>query len=458
MANPFLVLGGIAVGVITATFGILQVPGWVASAQDAAAFNDLANIRSAQAVSAADTGKYQTTLAGLMDGDGGVSFRLSGSVTEPTLAVQDDEWCSTVRSGSGAYFAAYSGSADIARASSPSQAAELAGCSPALRSGLTFAGVGATFTLTCPEDTTVELPIRGAHGTVTWDDDNTPIEVDGTPPLKNVIGGREYHVTVHGTFAALGGESGDPLDPTLRDRADRGAWCFTSMGEWAEDAGTTTAAYAFFDNANLVSVPDRIPSTVTDTSFMFMGASAFNDPAVSNWDVSNVTTMEGMFLMAMSFNRPLDRWDTAAVTNMDSMFQHTAFNRPIGNWDTGNVTTMASMFSGSPFNQDISSWDTSRVEHMNDMFMNTPFNQPIGGWNVSQVKRLDGMFWGAGSFDQPLNEWELTSATEVANMFLDATAFTQDLSDWNLSHVPYATAAHMGLSGQPAGKLPQGLG
>lgn len=28
MANPFLVLGGIAVGIITATFGILQVPGW----------------------------------------------------------------------------------------------------------------------------------------------------------------------------------------------------------------------------------------------------------------------------------------------------------------------------------------------------------------------------------------------------------------------------------------------
>ncbi|WP_431796562.1 hypothetical protein [Microbacterium enclense] len=44
MANPFLVLGGIAVGIVAATFGILQVPGWIGTAQDVAAVNDLAQV------------------------------------------------------------------------------------------------------------------------------------------------------------------------------------------------------------------------------------------------------------------------------------------------------------------------------------------------------------------------------------------------------------------------------
>jgi hypothetical protein len=49
MANPFLVLGGIAVGIVTAGFGILQVPGWIASAQDASAKNDIAQVSIGQA-------------------------------------------------------------------------------------------------------------------------------------------------------------------------------------------------------------------------------------------------------------------------------------------------------------------------------------------------------------------------------------------------------------------------
>lgn len=56
MANPFLVLGGIAVGIVVATFGVLQVPGWVRSAQDAAALNDLAQASIAQAAAVSISG------------------------------------------------------------------------------------------------------------------------------------------------------------------------------------------------------------------------------------------------------------------------------------------------------------------------------------------------------------------------------------------------------------------
>ena len=40
---------------------------------------------------------------------------------------------------------------------------------------------------------------------------------------------------------------------------------------------------------------------------------------ISNWDVSNVTNMGGMFLNAESFNQPLNNWNVSKVTNMASM-------------------------------------------------------------------------------------------------------------------------------------------
>ena len=38
------------------------------------------------------------------------------------------------------------------------------------------------------------------------------------------------------------------------------------------------------------------------------------------------------------------------------MFEDSTFNGNISNWDVSNVTTMSYMFEYSEFNQDISSW------------------------------------------------------------------------------------------------------
>jgi surface protein len=46
-----------------------------------------------------------------------------------------------------------------------------------------------------------------------------------------------------------------------------------------------------------------------------------------------------------SFNQPIGNWDVSNVTNMDGMFwRNSAFNQPISNWDVGNVTDMGFMF------------------------------------------------------------------------------------------------------------------
>ncbi len=57
MANPFLVLGGVVLGIVTAGFGIAQVPGWIGAAQDGAAQNDIDQVKMAQASSITQTGR-----------------------------------------------------------------------------------------------------------------------------------------------------------------------------------------------------------------------------------------------------------------------------------------------------------------------------------------------------------------------------------------------------------------
>ena len=52
---------------------------------------------------------------------------------------------------------------------------------------------------------------------------------------------------------------------------------------------------------------------------------------ISNWDVSNVTDMEGMFGCANSFNQPLNNWNVSNdVTNMRYLFGGaTSFNHAL---------------------------------------------------------------------------------------------------------------------------------
>jgi surface protein len=81
-------------------------------------------------------------------------------------------------------------------------------------------------------------------------------------------------------------------------------------------------------------------------------ARAFNQD-LSDWDVSKVTDMRGMFKEARGVVvRVQQRWGaadvgnkTAAVTNMESMFDTAlAFNQDISGWDVSKVTNMRFMF------------------------------------------------------------------------------------------------------------------
>lgn len=70
------------------------------------------------------------------------------------------------------------------------------------------------------------------------------------------------------------------------------------------------------------------------------------------WDISNVTSLEGMFQNAQAFNQPLNTWNTSKLTELEHTFwgaDH--FNQPLDHWDVSNVTSFYETFrSAESFN------------------------------------------------------------------------------------------------------------
>jgi len=153
-----------------------------------------------------------------------------------------------------------------------------------------------------------------------------------------------------------------------------------------------------------------------------------------------------------------DKWNTAKVKSMASMFEGAAaFNQDISQWDTVLVETMASMFKGAAaFNQHIKTrvinfgqgpmtrWSTAKVKTMASMFEGAAaFNKDISSWNTALVENMASMFKGAAIFDQNLptsstNLWNTAAVTDMSNMFNGASDFGKqngNCANWDVNAV-----------------------
>jgi surface protein len=192
-------------------------------------------------------------------------------------------------------------------------------------------------------------------------------------------------------------------------------------------------------------------SNVTDMSFMFTLAAAFNQD-VSSWDTSNVLNMAAMFEGATKFNngqlagkfKPLtytpgsNVWKTNNVTDMIGMFfQAAAFNQDISSWDTSNVLDMYSMFQGATkfnngqlagefkpltYTPGSNVWKTSSVTDMSLMFNGAfVFNQDVSSWDTSNVSDMSYMFYGAMVYKgEGIAKWQLEKRPKIGEMFIES--------------------------------------
>ena len=160
---------------------------------------------------------------------------------------------------------------------------------------------------------------------------------------------------------------------------------------------------------------------------------------ISAWNVSQVTSMRGMFQSARSFNQIIDAWDVSSVTSFKEMFyEAVAFNQPIGSWNTASARDVSGMFRrASAFNQPIGSWNTASVTTMQRMFdmewhHSGSFNQAIGSWNITHVIDMSYMFRYAQRFNQDLTNWNVRGVGNFQSMFEYATSFNGDVTAWDV--------------------------
>jgi surface protein len=251
-------------------------------------------------------------------------------------------------------------------------------------------------TYQCDATTALRSPIEtpNAGGTYTWSD-GTTTTVTADNAVKTLTAGVKYTLIYEGTFYAMTSAS------STETRA--GANCIRSLDHWGSASAPTNANYAFYGATNLTSVPANIPTTLTGMSYMFFGATSFNDANVRSWDVSKVTNMYAMFNKAASFNQDLSNWNVGNVTDMGHMFNGaTAMNSALNSWNTLKVTNMDRMFFGaSSFNQPLDKWVTTNVTNMLLMFHGAPYTQNLTTWDMNKISKMGMMLNNPDSAQLP---------------------------------------------------------
>jgi surface protein len=147
----------------------------------------------------------------------------------------------------------------------------------------------------------MQLPLRGnTNVTVDWGDGTITNHSANYPqsPTNSIShtysSPGTYTISISGTTVQFGDNS---ISPSTYNTYMPKLTKVLLFG----DLGITSFESAFKGAVNLTQVPSLLPSSVTDMSGMFYGATSFNQD-LSTWDVSKVTNMSNTFNRATSFN------------------------------------------------------------------------------------------------------------------------------------------------------------
>ncbi|EOD5840191.1 BspA family leucine-rich repeat surface protein [Listeria monocytogenes] len=171
---------------------------------------------------------------------------------------------------------------------------------------------------------------------------------------------------------------------------------------------------------------------------------------LSNFDTSNVTSMQSMFYANYAASIDVSNWDTSQVTNMMNMFESTRYATSIdvSNFDTSKVTTMSGMFRDSAATSlDVSSFDTSQVSDMSYMFVNSAaINLDVSNFDTSKATNMSGVFAGSVATSIDVSNFDTSKVTSMIYMFYSSVVTTLDVSSFDTSKVTDMTGMFAGAS------------
>ena len=165
--------------------------------------------------------------------------------------------------------------------------------------------------------------------------------------------------------------------------------------------------------------------------FLFGNCSNIIEINISNFDISNVVNMCGMFygckylenIHNISFQNIPDK-----VIDLSYMFDNCSLLKKIpdiSHWNTSKVEKMEYMFTNCTsllVLPDISKWDVSKVKDMKYMFSNCKllsYLPDISKWNISNLKQVTYMFQRCSSltYFPDISKWNTSKLYDTNNLF-----------------------------------------
>ena len=223
-----------------------------------------------------------------------------------------------------------------------------------------------------------------------------------------------------------------------------------ALSEWDTPA-LTSIAQAFYnvEMTNLHGVENWDLSKVTSLNGLFNTTPSLADvSALANWDVSSVTDISSIFYRATALTNVhgLENWNVSNITNMNNAFDGTGSLNNLDallGWTTSSVTTMTRFAAASNIS-DISglrNWDVSNVTDMKGLFAESKKITDISalsGWRPANVETLESAFdYLAIANLDALSEWKTPKLTNMYSIFMDCRSLSDisGIADWDVSKV-----------------------
>ena len=141
-------------------------------------------------------------------------------------------------------------------------------------------------------------------------------------------------------------------------------------------------------------------SNVENMSQLFRNCDGFTRD-LSGWNVSSVTSLASIFQDKSGPINGISSWNTSSNTFLSRSFSGTTDNPDITGWDVSKVTTMYQMAynNGANFTRDLSGWNTESLESANVAFYNDNIDFSFGDWNLQNLITITGMTQNASLSD-----------------------------------------------------------